>query len=64
MTKEEVIQIAQRVYDSPIWTPAQVARLMQFVSEIEAANKEKYATLCANADRYRGDYFANLIRST
>lgn len=57
---EEAAELIAAAERNRAWTQA---HWTEYERSIAAAEREACAKMCENADRYRGDYFAALIRS-
>lgn len=67
MNKDEIIRIYSQVSDELCngteWCWAGVGEpLQRFANLVAAAEREACAKLCQESDRYRGDYFASIIK--
>lgn len=67
MTKDEIIRIYLQVSDELCngteWCWTGVGEpLQRFAELVAAAEREACAKLCQESDRYRGDYFASIIK--
>jgi len=58
VTKDEIIRMAR---EADLW--GEIYAMQRFANLVAAAEREACANLCEKSDRYRGDYFANYIRS-
>ena len=64
MNREDIIRMAQEAgWTGPEENVTYVAMLERFANLVAAAEREACAKLCEESDRYRGEYFAQLIRS-
>ena len=59
MNREDIISMAREAGCDIAWAKA----LERFAALVAAAEREACAKVCAKADRYRGDYFAEIIRA-
>ena len=64
MNREDIIRMAQEAgWTGPEENVTYVAMLERFANLVAAAEREACAKLCEESDRYRGEYFAELIRT-
>ena len=57
MTKDEIIRIAK---EADLW--GEIYAMQRFAELVAAAERDACAKLCQESDRYRGDYFASIIK--
>jgi len=65
LSDEEIMAAVAEVYEgSPWggWNPDQITAFITFARLIQQKQREIDAALCEKSDRYRGDYFASIIR--
>ena len=64
MNREDIIRMAQEAgWTGPEENVTYVAMLERFANLVAAVEREACAKLCEDSDRYRGEHFAQLIRS-
>ena len=64
MNREDIIRMAQEAgWTGPEENVTYVAMLERFANLVAAVEREACAKLCEESDRYRGEYFAELIRT-
>ena len=57
MTIDEIIRIAK---EADLW--GEIYAMQRFAELVAAAERDACAKLCQESDRYRGDYFASIIK--
>jgi hypothetical protein len=57
VTKDEIIRIAK---EADLW--GEIYAMQRFAELVAAAERDACAKLCQESDRYRGDYFASIIK--
>ncbi len=64
MNREDIIRMAQEAgWTGPEENVTYVAMLERFANLVAAAEREACAKVCEESERYRGEHFAQLIRS-